>query len=163
MKILIRGILSFKKERVKKRNLSNIKIYIHRNSKSKIIKIEEEKELIRTVNVFRRFLSILFFQSLDKRKFDARNETIWRKVGWNCERKLKRATEDLWKEKLFFSFFHTFVIIRLYVCDTSKNKKRIKTYVFIVIEKIYVSIWRSGVAKLNLSPRISSLSSSLQL
>lgn len=73
MKILIRGILSFKKERVKKRNLSNIKIYIHRNSKSKIIKIEEEKELIRTVNVFRRFLSILFFESLDKRKFDARN------------------------------------------------------------------------------------------
>lgn len=77
---------------------------------------------------------------------------IWRKVGWNCKRKLKRATEDLWKEKFFFSFFHTFVIIRLYVCDTSKNKKRIKTYVFIVIEKIYVSIWRSGVAKLNLSP-----------
>lgn len=66
MKILIRGILSFKKERVKKRNLSNIKIYIHRNSKSKIIKIEEEKELIRIVNVFRRFLSILFFQLLDK-------------------------------------------------------------------------------------------------
>lgn len=158
MKILIRGILSFKKERVKKRNLSNIKIYIHRNSKSKIIKIEEEKELIRTVNVFRRFLSILFFQSLDKRKFDARNETIWRKAWLEL-----RAIGDLWKEKLFFSFFHTFVIIRLYVCDTSKNKKRIKTYVFIVIEKIYVSIWRSGVAKLNLSPRISSLSSSLQL
>lgn len=159
MKILIRGILSFKKERVKKRNLSNIKIYIHRNSKSKIIKIEEEKELIRTVNVFRRFLSILFFQLLDKRKFDARNlEKSWLELRAKIETSNRGSVK---RETLLLLLSHIcdYTIIRMWY----KNKKRIKTYVFIVIEKIYVSIWRSGVAKLNLSPRISSLSSSLQL
>lgn len=110
MKILIRGILSFKKERVKKRNLSNIKIYIHRNSKSKIIKIEEEKELIRTVNVFRRFLSILFFQLLDKRKFDARNETIWRKAWLELRAKIETSNRGSVKREIL-------LLLLSHICD----------------------------------------------